>query len=129
MASASRTCIAVERVHCKYHPDAILMKDYHSGDNICPECGLVVGDQVIDVEAEWRTFSNDQDTKVACRVGAAENSLLEGGGDLSTMITLAPGNSAVAANEQPVYRKRKTISSSDRALSNAFERSKQWQIA
>ena len=118
MASASR--IYAEQVHCKYHPDAILTEDYHAGDTICPECGLVVGDRVIDVGAEWRTFSNDQAAKDACRVGAAENSLLEGGGDLSTRITMASGNSAVAANEQPVYHKRKTVSSSDHALSNAF---------
>ena len=26
----------------------------------CSECGLVVGDRVIDVGSEWRTFSNDK---------------------------------------------------------------------
>ena len=31
---------------------------------ICPECGLVVGDRTIDVGSEWRTFSNDKDSKV-----------------------------------------------------------------
>jgi transcription initiation factor TFIIB len=95
------------------------VEDYHAGDMICPECGLVVGDRVIDVGSEWRTFGNDKDSKDASRVGAAENSLLEGG-DLSTMITMGTGDSAFDANGRPLYRNRKTVSSSDRALSHAF---------
>ena len=31
---------------------------------VCPACGLVVGDRTIDVGSEWRTFSNDKDSKV-----------------------------------------------------------------
>ena len=31
-----------------------------TGDMICSMCGLVVGDRVIDVGSEWRTFSNDK---------------------------------------------------------------------
>ena len=37
------------RVVCPSHPDANLIEDYHAGDMICSECGLVVGDRVIDV--------------------------------------------------------------------------------
>ncbi|XP_055956084.1 transcription initiation factor IIB isoform X2 [Patella vulgata] len=81
---------------------------------ICPECGLVVGDRVVDVGSEWRTFSNDKDAKDASRVGAAENSLLDGG-DLSTMIAAAPGA------DDSGYRNRRTISSSDRTLIAAFK--------
>jgi transcription initiation factor TFIIB len=117
MASTSRRNAA--NVCCPHHPEAILVEDYHAGDMICPECGLVVGDRVIDVGSEWRTFSNEKDTKDASRVGAAENSLLEGG-DLSTMITMGTGDSSFDANGRPLYRNRKTVSSSDRALSNAF---------
>ena len=29
------------------HPDAILVEDYRAGDMICPECGLVVGKQLL----------------------------------------------------------------------------------
>ena len=39
---------------------------------ICPVCGLVVGDRVVDVGSEWRTFSSDKETKDMSRVGAAE---------------------------------------------------------
>ena len=48
------------RVVCPSHPDANLIEDYHAGDMICSMCGLVVGDRVIDVGSEWRTFSNDK---------------------------------------------------------------------
>ena len=30
---------------CRYHPDAPLVEDYHAGDMVCQECGLVVGDR------------------------------------------------------------------------------------
>jgi transcription initiation factor TFIIB len=70
-------------VRCQYHPDAHLAEDYRAGDMICTECGLVVGDRVIDVGSEWRTFSNDKDSKDRSRVGDVENRLLSGS-DLST---------------------------------------------
>ena len=55
------------------------------GDMICTECGLVVADRVIDVGSEWRTFSNDTESKDMCRVGDVENRLLSGS-DLTTII-------------------------------------------
>jgi len=39
---------------------------------ICSECGLVVGDRVVDVGSEWRTFSNEKSTSDPSRVGAAQ---------------------------------------------------------
>lgn len=107
-------------VCCKYHPDAILVEDYHAGDMICPECGMVVGDRVIDVGSEWRTFSNDKDSKDASRVGAAENALLDGG-DLSTMIGPSQGAASFDENGKPLYRNRQQMSSSDRTLLSAFK--------
>jgi hypothetical protein len=32
-------------ISCSYHPDAPLIEDYRAGDQICSECGLVVGDR------------------------------------------------------------------------------------
>ena len=58
------------KIACPYHPDAVLIDDSHAGDMICPDCGLVVADRVIDVSAEWRTFRDA--TKVMSRVGPAE---------------------------------------------------------
>ena len=45
------------KVACKYC--SVLIEDYRVGDKICSEFGLVVGDRVVDVGSEWRTFSND----------------------------------------------------------------------
>ena len=63
----------------------VKFSSHNSGDMICTECGLVVGDRVIDVSSEWRTFSNDKESKDMCRVGDVENRLLSSA-DLSTMI-------------------------------------------
>lgn len=46
---------------------------------------IFLGDRVIDVGSEWRTFSNDKATKDPSRVGDSQNPLLSDG-DLSTMI-------------------------------------------
>ncbi|XP_060074698.1 transcription initiation factor IIB-like [Ylistrum balloti] len=107
-------------LHCPQHPDAPLVEDYHAGDMICPECGLVVGDRVVDVGTEWRTFSNEKNTKDPSRVGSAENPLLDGS-DLSTMIAMDPKQEMMTDEfGKPMYRNRRTINSSDRALINAF---------
>ena len=63
----------------------VKFSSHNLGDMICTECGLVVGDRVIDVSSEWRTFSNDKESKDMCRVGDVENRLLSSA-DLSTMI-------------------------------------------
>lgn len=81
------------RVVCYAHPDSPLIEDYRAGDMICSECGLVVGDRVIDVGSEWRTFSNEKSGVDPSRVGGPENPLLSGG-DLSTMI--GPGTGAAS---------------------------------
>ena len=90
------------QVVCPNHPDANLIEDHHAGDMICPECGLVVGDRVIDVGSEWRTFSNDNgDQKDQSRVGASEHWLLDAGSDLFTMI--GPGGKQLDQSGKPMY--------------------------
>lgn len=88
-----RTETMSNKVVCYAHPDAHLIEDYRAGDMICSECGLVVGDRVIDVGSEWRTFSNEKSGVDPSRVGGPENPLLSGG-DLSTMI--GPGTGAAS---------------------------------
>lgn len=118
MASTSKAY--KQQISCPEHPDAPLVEDYHAGDMICPECGLVVGDRVVDVGTEWRTFSNEKSDKDPSRVGAAENPLLEGG-DLSTMIAMSPGSEQPTDEfGKPIYRNRRTMASADRTLLNAF---------
>lgn len=104
---------------CPYHDWAPLIEDHHAGDLICPECGLVVGDRVVDVGSEWRTFSNEKDSKDNCRVGASENTLLDGT-DLSTCISSGTGKASFDESGRAIYSSRRQINSSDRALLIAF---------
>ena len=47
---------------CPYHPSSYLVEDRRAGDLICTECGLVVGDRVVDVDHHWPLT---QDTSLA----------------------------------------------------------------
>lgn len=60
--------------------------EYTEGDVVCGDCGLVLGDRIVDTRSEWRTFSNDETSGVdPSRVGAGFNPLLHGE-QLSTTI-------------------------------------------
>ncbi|XP_070532540.1 transcription initiation factor IIB-like isoform X2 [Ptychodera flava] len=107
------------KITCPAHPGAHLVEDYHAGDMICSECGLVVGDRVIDVGSEWRTFSNEKAQKDPSRVGEAENSLLSGS-NLSTIIGKPTGAGGFNEDGSAKYHNKRTMNSSDRALINAF---------
>jgi len=106
-------------VYCKEHPDAPLVEDYRAGDQICSECGLVVGDRVIDVGSEWRTFSNEKANADPSRVGGPENPLLNGS-DLSTMIGGGRGEAAFDEFGVAKYQNRRSVTNSDRTLLNSF---------
>jgi len=102
-------------VVCPYDPDAFLIEDYHAGDMICSMCGLVVGDRVIDVSSEWRTFADSD--KDSSRVGAAENPLLQNN-NLSTLIVPGKETSDEFSGR---YHNRSNLSSADRILLNGFK--------
>lgn len=99
------------------HPESPLVEDHAAGDMICPRCGLVVGDRIIDVTSEWRTFSNNDGSNKSdpSRVGASEDPLL-GGSDLTTFIALPDRSSAKTGS----YKNRPIISSAKRVLLTAF---------
>ncbi|CAF0844855.1 unnamed protein product [Brachionus calyciflorus] len=59
------------KLNCFEHPNAFLIEDYRAGDLVCSECGLVLGDRIIDVTSEWRTFSESTDKPDMNRVGEA----------------------------------------------------------
>ncbi|KAF6214437.1 hypothetical protein GE061_009180 [Apolygus lucorum] len=117
---ASSSGYETNKICCNAHPDAPLIEDYRAGDQICSECGLVVGDRVIDVGSEWRTFSNEKSGVDPSRVGGPENPLLNGS-DLSTMIGPGRGDASFDEFGTSKYTNRRTMSSSDRALINAFK--------
>jgi len=115
------------KIGCKFHPEAALIEDYRAGDQICSACGLVVGDRVIDVGSEWRTFSSESGGEDKSRVGGTENALL--GSDLSTMIGPSPGGRGAGgsysnmSSDAAIYTNRsrpQTTSTNDRALMDAF---------
>ncbi|KAI3387763.1 hypothetical protein SNEBB_002210 [Seison nebaliae] len=107
-----------EEIRCKDHPDSQLVEDHRAGDLICRDCGLVVGDRVVDVGSEWRTFSNDKESKDMSRVGAAEN-LITGEMDLSTRISTGGGRHSYNENGQLKYRNQNTMTAKQRAISQA----------
>ncbi|KAI1730782.1 transcription factor TFIIB repeat domain-containing protein [Ditylenchus destructor] len=102
---------------CPTHPNAHLVEDHRAGDVVCPECGLVVGDRLVDVGTEWRSFSNEANSNDPSRVGAPENPLLSGA-DLSTSIAVGFGASdshVGLANAQ-----RRNMNNNDRQMTQAI---------
>jgi len=104
---------------CPDHPNTPLIEDYRAGDTICPDCGRVVGDRVIDVGQEWRTFANDEG-KDRSRVGDAQNTLLSGT-DLSTTVGAMRGKGDINQFAS-LYKHRgdKAVNAQDKALMTAF---------
>lgn len=107
-------------VQCDKHPGALLIEDYRAGDMVCSQCGLVVGDRIIDVSSEWRTFSNDKEAKDMSRVGAVENQLLNGE-DLTTYVGRCTGQASFDEYGNPKYRNRTTMSAMERTLTTGFK--------
>jgi len=110
--------MSVNKVHCKYHPTATLIEDIKAGDLICPRCGLVVAERVIDFQSEWRSFANDTDSKDMSRVGEVESNLKS---ETETSITIQQSTNVRHLDEHgnPLYKSRSTLSSSDRTLKTA----------
>ncbi|EPB69513.1 transcription factor TFIIB repeat-containing domain protein [Ancylostoma ceylanicum] len=104
-------------VACPIHPNVHLVEDHRAGDVICPECGLVVGDRLVDVGTEWRSFSNERSGTDPSRVGAPENPLLSGG-DLSTSI--AVGFGASESDTSLANAQRKSMNNTDRQMTQAM---------
>jgi len=108
------------KLACPSHPNSPLVEDYRAGDMVCPDCGLVVGDRVVDVGSEWRTFSNEAHGNDRSRVGGSENPFLSGT-DLSTMIgSDRQSGSGLDLQSYARYQNRSGMSGSDRSLLNAF---------
>jgi len=104
-------------VTCPSHPNAHLIEDHRAGDMICPECGLVVGDRLVDVGTEWRSFSNEKTGADPSRVGAPENPLLIGS-DLSTSIAIGFGSSE--SDQSLATAQRRNMNNADRQMTQAF---------
>ncbi|ORZ15294.1 cyclin-like protein [Absidia repens] len=85
---------------CRVTPPQIV-EEFASGDLVCGDCGLVLGDRIIDTRSEWRTFANDEGDDPS-RVGAAANPLLDGN-QLDTVISRRDGGTGAAKDLNKVH--------------------------
>ncbi|EFI27766.1 transcription initiation factor IIB [Coprinopsis cinerea okayama7 len=108
---------------CK-DPNPNIVEEFGSGDLVCGNCGLVLGDRVIDTRSEWRTFANDEGDDPS-RVGAASDPLLEGIEQLDTVISFRDGGSGIARELQRAAS-RSQNNRSERNLLTAFRDISNW---
>jgi transcription initiation factor TFIIB len=94
---------------CRDCRDSIpnIVEDFAAGDLICGNCGLVLGNRVIDTRSEWRTFANSDDSSGdPSRVGAAQDPLLEGSNFLeSTLISGLDRNTGISKDLNRAHNK------------------------
>lgn len=69
--------VPFDKVYCPSHPRANLIEDSHAGDVICPECGLVVADRVIDLRQLWRVCTDERRNMEPCEREDIETKLNE----------------------------------------------------
>lgn len=101
------------QVSCKYDPEAYLFEA--NGTLVCSVCGLVVDEQTISTEAEWRAFGDDGRQK--SRVGQAENPLLSDYYNLGTSISMDTKSRDGYGSQIAKQFKRRSV---DKAILNAF---------
>ncbi|KAL0634921.1 transcription initiation factor IIB [Maublancomyces gigas] len=102
---------------CKRYP-ANIVDEYASGDTVCADCGLVLGERIVDTRSEWRTFSSDEPSGAdPCRVGEAANPLLNGA-QLGTSIEFQSNNPK--STELQRAHKRSSGSEVNRVLLAAY---------
>ncbi|KII95274.1 hypothetical protein PLICRDRAFT_34116 [Plicaturopsis crispa FD-325 SS-3] len=105
-------------------PNPNIVEEFGSGDLVCGNCGLVLGDRIVDTRSEWRTFANDEGDDPS-RVGAASDPLLEGIEQLDTVISFRDGGSGIARELQRAAS-RSQNSRSERNLLQAFRDISNW---
>lgn len=89
---------------CQIDPPNIV-EETANGDLVCADCGLVLGDRLVDTRSEWRTFANDEGPDQS-RVGAgpSHNQALEGIEDFTTEINFRDGQTGIARALQKTQR-------------------------
>jgi len=103
---------------CKIDPPNI-EESFATGDLVCTDCGMVVGDRIVDTRSEWRTFSNE-DGDDPSRVGQASNPLFNGLTDkLDTRISFRDGGSGTSRDLQRTAQRMQ--GTRDRHMLDAFE--------
>jgi transcription initiation factor TFIIB len=90
---------------CRRDPPNIV-ECFAEGDLVCGDCGLVLGDRIVDTRSEWRTFSNEDEDP--SRVGGSANPLLNGT-QLDTIISKLDGGSGVSRNLSKTHGRASAI--------------------
>ncbi|GAA5860163.1 hypothetical protein JCM8547_009210 [Rhodosporidiobolus lusitaniae] len=72
-----------------------LVEEFSSGDLVCGNCGLVLGDKVVDTRSEWRSFA-DSEGDDPSRVGGPQDPLLDASEQLSTVISFKDNNTGIS---------------------------------
>ncbi|KAJ3412504.1 transcription initiation factor IIB [Chytridiales sp. JEL 0842] len=104
---------------CK-NPVPNIVEEFAQGDLVCGDCGLVLGNRIVDTRSEWRTFSNSDDAgDDPSRVGAAGDALLGGNNHLeSTTISKRDGGSGMAKELSRIHGKISTVKGEKSLLAN-----------
>ncbi|KAF5333152.1 hypothetical protein D9611_002714 [Ephemerocybe angulata] len=105
-------------------PNPNIVEEFGSGDLVCGNCGLVLGDRIVDTRSEWRTFANDEGDDPS-RVGAASDPLMEGMEQLDTVISFRDGGSGIARELQRAASRQQN-SRSERNILTAFRDISSW---
>lgn len=66
-----------------------IVEDHRNGYNVCGNCGVVLGNRIIDETSEWRNFEDSHKSDPS-RVGSASNPFLDTE-QLDTMISVGKG--------------------------------------
>ncbi|PPQ68268.1 hypothetical protein CVT26_006183 [Gymnopilus dilepis] len=105
-------------------PNPNIVEEFGSGDLVCGNCGLVLGDRIVDTRSEWRTFANDEGDDPS-RVGAASDPLMEGIEQLDTVISFRDGGSGLARELQRASS-RSQNARNERNILGAFRDISSW---
>ncbi|KAJ6458654.1 cyclin-like protein [Mycena vitilis] len=101
-----------------------IAEEFGSGDLVCKNCGLVLGDRIVDTRSEWRTFANDEGDDPS-RVGAASDPLMDGREQLDTVVSFRDGGSGMARELQRAASRAQS-SRAERNLLAAFRDISSW---
>ena len=103
---------------CKTVPPNIA-EEFTNGDLVCADCGLVLGDRIVDTRSEWRTFANE-DGDDPSRVGSVSNPILDGITEqLESRIAARDGGTG--ASRELLKTMSRASAPRDRSLLDAFD--------
>lgn len=116
----SKESCLIEELKCPECKTSEIITDYREGNNICTNCGLILGGQLISEESEWRTFSDDGAGKKddGNRVGGPENPLYNL--SLGTMIGNSTSSGDNSSSALSKYQNASLMNNQYKVLTTGF---------